>query len=111
MVSDVVTGVRLVKLVRLVRLVRLVNCVGAVVVTDDDVCAEILLELDEVNVVIVVVSTFVLVFVSEFVGSSAMAKTLLQLIGFSSSPYPESVSGSPVPGNGVARPLLQSRNG
>lgn len=78
---------------------------AAVVVTDDDdVCGDRLL--DDVNVVIVVVSTFV-----EFVGSSAMAKTLLQLIGFSSSPYPESVSGSPVPGNGVARPLLQSRNG
>lgn len=88
---------------------------GAVVVTDDDVCADgdRLLALDDVSVVmVVVVSTVVLALVvSEFVGSSAMAKTLLQLIGFSSSPYPESVSGSPVPGNGVARPLLQSRNG
>lgn len=75
---DGVTGVRLVKWL-------------VVVVTEDD-CWE-RLELDDVNVVIVVVSAFVLVLVSEFVlisGSSADCEdrlsTLLQLIGFSSSP-------------------------
>ena len=82
LVSDGVTGV------------RLVNCGVrlAVVVTEDDDCEE-RLELDDVNEVIVVVSTFVLVFVSVFVlinGSSAdcddRLSTLLQLMGFSSSP-------------------------
>lgn len=78
LVSDVVTGVRLVNWL-------------VVVVTEDDCCDK--LELDDVSEVIVVVSAFVLVFVSELVfinGSRAdcddRLSTLLQLIGFSSSP-------------------------
>lgn len=79
LVSDGVTGVRLVNWL-------------VVVVTEDD-CWE-RLELDDVNeVIVVVVSAFVLVLVSEFVlinGSRADCEdrlsTLLQLIGFSSSP-------------------------
>lgn len=79
LVSDGVTGVRLVNWL-------------VVVVTEDEDCEE-RLELDDVNEVIVVVSAFVLVFVSVFVlinGSSAdcddRLRTLLQLMGFSSSP-------------------------
>lgn len=78
LVSDAVTGVKLVNWL-------------VVVVTEDD-CWE-RLELDDVNVVIVVVSAFVLVFASVVVfinGSSAdcddKLKMFVQLMGLSSSP-------------------------